>query len=135
MTALEQKARSLDVSVVSDIDKATRVFPVVVTLDASDGRLAPGMSVRARIPVGANEPQLAVPVDAIVHSRMGQAVFKVGAPPPGGGLPQAMRVPVQVLFEENGDAFVSSSDLDEGEMVVVRGQSTTVSEYSAHHES
>lgn len=121
VTALGRTVPSLEIRVVADVNTATRIFPVIVTLDASSGELAPGMSIRARIPVGTDEPRLAVPSDAIIHSRMGEALFKVGTPPTGGGLPLAVRVPVEILFEADGLAFVSSAALTEGDSIVVEG--------------
>ncbi|MEZ5323931.1 MAG: efflux RND transporter periplasmic adaptor subunit [Verrucomicrobiales bacterium] len=121
VTSLGKTVPSIDVQVVADVDTATRVFPVIVTLDADANSLAPGMSVRASIPIGSNEPRLAVPTDAIVQSRLGEAVFKVGAAPAGGGLPPAVRVPVKVLFEADGLAYLDAPELAENDSIVVEG--------------
>ena len=121
VTAVGKTVPSIDVQVVADVDTATRIFPVIVTLDADANDLAPGMSVRASIPIGSNEPRLAVPTDAIVQSRLGEAVFKVGAAPAGGGLPPAVRVPVKVLFEADGFAYLDAPEVTENDSVVVEG--------------
>jgi RND family efflux transporter MFP subunit len=119
--ALGKNVKSTKVQIVADIDKATRIFPVIVTLTDDTNELTPGMAVRARIPIGSNGKRLAVPTDAVVHSRLGEAVFKAGTPPAGGGMPPAIRVPVEVLFEADGLAFLSAEDLAEGDSVVVEG--------------
>ena len=121
VTAVGKTVPSIEVQVVADVDTATRIFPVIVTLDADANDLAPGMAVRARIPIGSNEPRLAVPTDAIVQSRLGEAVFKVGAAPAGGGLPPAVRVPVNVIFEADGVAYLDAPELAENDSVVVEG--------------
>jgi RND family efflux transporter MFP subunit len=121
VTALGETVPSQNVKIVPDIDTATRIFPVIVTLDSSAGRLAPGMSIRARIPVGANDPKLAVPVDAVVYGHMGQSIFKVGPSASADSLPPAVRVAVEILFEDGGLAFVSAEDLTENDRVVIEG--------------
>lgn len=119
--SLGKQFASKSISFVADVDTATRIFPIIVTLDDAEDELAPGMSIQASIPIGTDEPRLAVPTDAIVYSQMGEAVFKVGTPPPGGGMPPAVRVPVQVLFESNGQALLAAPELAEGDSVVVEG--------------
>lgn len=112
------KTTALSVRQVADIDATTRLFPVVALIDDLDGKLMPGLSVRADIPVGEREERLAVPVDAVIETIAGASVFKVV---PGKGMPIAEKVPVEVLFREGTTVYVSSDQLKPADQVVVEG--------------
>lgn len=113
-----QKVKALSVRQVADIDATTRLFPIVAEIDDLDGALAPGLSVRAEIPVGERRERLAVPVDAVIETVSGASVFKSV---PGEGMPVAVKVPVEVLFREGTTVFVESEQLKPGEQVIVEG--------------
>ncbi|MDF1861153.1 MAG: efflux RND transporter periplasmic adaptor subunit [Verrucomicrobiales bacterium] len=105
---------------VADIDPVTRLFPVVVEVDNSNGLLAPGLSVHTELPVGEEEELPAVPVDAVIETFEGASVFRVSKAE-GGGLPIAEKVSVAVRFRENGLVYLEPGSLRPGEKVVVEG--------------
>ncbi|MEM6915755.1 MAG: efflux RND transporter periplasmic adaptor subunit [Verrucomicrobiota bacterium] len=109
---------ALSIRQVADIDATTRLFPIVVEIDDLDGKLVPGLSVRAEIPVGDRSERLALPVDAVLETISGASVFKSV---PGESLPVAMKVPVEILFREGTTVYVRSGQLKPGESVVVEG--------------
>ena len=76
---------------------AARTFPVKVRLNDPDGKLKPGMSVTARVPMGQRVDVLTVPSDAVHQSAAGAVIWVEvnGA---------AMPVAVKVLFSE-GDRY------------------------------
>lgn len=112
------KTRALSIRQVADIDATTRLFSVVALVDDLDGKLMPGLSVRAEIPVGEREERLAVPVDAVIETIAGASVFKAA---PGEGMPIAVKVPVEILFREGTTVYVSSAQLKPADRVVVEG--------------
>jgi len=94
-------------------DPRARTFPVRVLLPNADGRLLPGMAVRARVPISEGHEALAVPSDAIVRMPTGAVVFAVRDG-------TAVLVPVREGLADG--AFVEvTGDLAEGDRVVVRG--------------
>jgi RND family efflux transporter MFP subunit len=105
---------------VADIDPVTRLFPVVVEIDNSNGLLAPGLSVHTELPVGEEEELPAVPVDAVIETFDGASVFRVSETG-SEGLPIAEKVPVAVRFRENGLAYLEPGSLQPGSKVVVEG--------------
>ena len=76
---------------------AARTFPVKVRLTDPDGKLKPGMSVTARVPMGQPVDVLTVPSDAVNQTASGAVVWVEF-----NGV--AMPVAVKVLFSE-GDRF------------------------------
>lgn len=105
---------------VADIDPVTRLFPVVVDLDDQGGKLLPGLSVHADMPVGEREELPGVPVDALIETFQGASVFRA-ATSPDQDLPVAERVPVEVQFRENGLVFLKAGSLRPGDKVIVEG--------------
>jgi len=97
------------VSVRPDGYAASRAFPVKVRLRDPEGRLKPGMSVTANLPVSAQREHVTVPRSAVLFGPAGAAVWY--AMKAGGGGPDAlaeaatgppaymaMSEPVRVLF-------------------------------------
>ena len=99
------------VSVRPDGYAASRAFPVKVRLRDPEGRLKPGMSVTANLPVSAEREHVTVPRSAVLFGASGAAVWYAmaagdapGRPDAGDGAApgppahMAMSEPVQVLF-------------------------------------
>jgi membrane fusion protein (multidrug efflux system) len=61
----------------SVVDEATRNIQVQATLANPDGRLRPGMFVRAEVVLGAPQPIVALPGSAISYAPYGDSVFVV----------------------------------------------------------
>ena len=98
------------VSIRPDGFTASRSFPVKVRLSDPDGRLKPGMSVTAHLPVTAEREHITVPRDAVLFGPAGAVVWYARVAGGGGrgygpegaadGPPafMAMSEPVRVLF-------------------------------------
>ncbi len=100
--------------VVPDADRLSRLFPVRVALDNSEGLLRPGMSVIGSVPVGRVERLLTVHKDAILRDDAGEYVYF-----DAGG--QAMVARIERLFASRERVAVRSSMLRDGAMLVVKG--------------
>ncbi|MFP4223545.1 MAG: efflux RND transporter periplasmic adaptor subunit, partial [Phycisphaeraceae bacterium] len=104
---------------------AARTFPVKIRLDDRDGRLKPGMSVTAQLPLTQSEDRLTVPRDAIVRGPAGTVVWT--AQEGGGETPVAAPVSVEVLFARQDRYAVepegspTGATLEPGTRVVTQG--------------
>jgi RND family efflux transporter MFP subunit len=81
---------------VPDVHSRTRTFPLVLTLDDQAGRLAPGMSVDAWLPVGPRKRWLTVPKNAVIRNGRAAYVYKIVEQD---GQSTAAQSPVQIAFE------------------------------------
>lgn len=88
---------------------SARTFPVKVRLADQDGKLKPGMSVTAKVPMGQHVDVLTVPSDAVNQSASGAVVWVEmnGA---------AMPVAVEVLFSDGDRYAVRPIQTDGGPM-------------------
>lgn len=77
VAALEQSRAAEVTEVVPVSDPAARTFPVRARLDNADGRLAPGMSARARLRLDTGERGIVVPRDALIRYPDGRVVVWV----------------------------------------------------------
>ena len=121
-TGMETSVKNL--SPVADIDPATRLFAVIATVDDLDGKLAPGMSIHAELPVGKKAPRLSVPADAIIIEREQPYIFRAAAPSgeaSQGRMPAAEKIAVTELYRRDGMVFIESDFLNEGDLVVTEG--------------
>ncbi len=100
-------------SIVPDADPQARTFRVLFKVDNPDGKLMPGLSVRAHLPTGQTMQGLTVPKDAVQITPAGSVVYANR----GGA---AAQVPVIVRFPA-GDRFVIDAALRPGEQVVIEG--------------
>jgi len=96
-------------------DRRARTFPVRIRLEDREGRLKPGMSVRAAVPLGDKKPQLTVPRDGLLREPGHGVVWVVSEG-------RAEPVRVEVLFRE-GDRFAIRAEgrLEAGTPVVIEG--------------
>lgn len=106
-------------SLVPDIEGRSRLFNLIAHIPDPENRLAPGSSVEARVPLGKPEPRLVISSDAILQSFSGTYVFVPS--PTGDGPPISKKVPVEVLFERQGESIISSEELKPGDQVIVEG--------------
>ncbi|MCC6406236.1 MAG: efflux RND transporter periplasmic adaptor subunit [Planctomycetes bacterium] len=130
-------AKATIVAVDARVDEATRNTWARARLDGGAGRLSPGASVRVRVPIGAPEAAVVIPVNALRKGPAGDHVYVV-EPDAQGALRAHVR-PVQsgallgdtVLIEQGlaaGDVVAASGSfkLREGVLVVVAGTEAPV---------
>ena len=78
---------------------------------------------RGLLPVGKLEPHWRFSTDALIRSASGEFVYVVENPEKEGELRGARRVPVEIAFERDNQAYVnvSSGAFSEGDRVIVEG--------------
>jgi len=106
-------------SLIPDVEGRSRSFQLIAHIPDPDNKLTPGTSVEASVPLGKPESRLVISADAVLLSYSGTYVFipeKTGEGPP-----IAKRVPVEVLFERNGQAVLAPGELKAGDQVIVEG--------------
>jgi len=120
LSASGRKITASKLTTVPEADTSSRTLQMVAVLPNSDSSLVPGLSISAELPVTEALPRLTVPVNAVVQSYSGPGVFipekSLNSP-----MPAAKRIPITVIFQENGQAFIESSELKEGDQVIVEG--------------
>lgn len=121
---IDEPLTSLSLKQVRDVHERTRTFPLVLTLDDRGGRLAPGMSVQAWLPVGELEPRLTVPKDAVIRNGRSAYVYKAVAQ---GEQTIAVQTPVEVSLTAGDDVALASDRLAEGDRVIVEGNERILS--------
>lgn len=93
---------------------ATHTFPVIVTIDNSDGRLGSGMLVRVRLSLKEKFSSLAVSKDAIIRQGMQTMIYTVVEG-------KAEQISVITSFALGHMIAVKGEGLSEGMPVVVKG--------------
>lgn len=106
--------------VIPDVDPRSRRYTLIVELEPGSHPLAPGMSVTAQVPSARLTQQLRMPTDAVLRDGGGYFVYKV-VPNPRGDGQFVVPVTVTVGFGRGDDLYVDSSDLVDGDRVVVEG--------------
>jgi multidrug efflux pump subunit AcrA (membrane-fusion protein) len=104
---------------IPDVDGRSRLFVLVAHIPDPGNRLTPGLSVEASVPLGKPRPRLVVSTDAVMRGYSGTHVFV--PKDTGKGPPLASRVPVEVLFEREGEAVLKDGALEPGTPVIVEG--------------
>jgi multidrug efflux pump subunit AcrA (membrane-fusion protein) len=100
------------------------MFTVVATLDNSDQKLAPGLSLTGRVPIGKNVPHLVIPVDAVLRTQRGNFIFRAKKTADTSAMSSAERIPVAISFEREGQAYIlpdADTALKNGDQIVVEG--------------
>jgi len=106
-------------SLVPDVEGRSRSFYLIAHIPDPDNKLTPGTSVEATVPLGVPQKRLVISADAVLTSYNGTYVF---IPKPAEkGPPLATRVPIEVLFERNGQAVLAPGELKPGDAVIVEG--------------
>jgi membrane fusion protein, multidrug efflux system len=96
-----------------EADRMTGKFKMELEIDNPDGKLRSGVIGRARIPKNVLQDIVAIPRDAVLHSRAGTSVFVVDGD-------RASRRSVQ-LGVDQGALVTVKSGLVQGDRLVVRG--------------
>ena len=104
------------------INEQTRNVQVQATFDNANGKLRPGMFVKADIGLGAGESAVTVPTSAIKYAPYGDAVFIVEqVKGPKGDQYLGVRQQFVKLGSSRGDQVAIVSGLKDGEQVVPSG--------------
>ncbi len=101
------------VDIDSRIDPATRTFMARALVPNEDDRLRPGMSFRVTVDVP-GIPYPVVPETGVQWGADGAYVWSVADN-------RAQRVPVSIVQRQQGEILVESSELAEGDLIVVEG--------------
>lgn len=101
-------------AIIPDADPLSRLFPVRLTIDNSDGDLAPGMSVTGLVPTGVRGDALTVHRDSVRIDDLGEYVYVDRA-----GVAGVARV--QTLYTVNDRVVIRPGDIRPGDRVVVEG--------------
>jgi membrane fusion protein (multidrug efflux system) len=100
------------------IDPATRNAIVRARIDGAGHAPSPGSSVRVRVPVGAAQKAVAVPVSALRKGPQGDQVFVITQDKDGRTRAHAQQVESGAMF---GDEVVIHTGLTAGERVAASG--------------
>ena len=106
-------------SVIGDVEGRSRRFNLIARIPDPENLLTPGTSVEAVVPIGKPELSLVVSSDAVLKSYAGSYVYV--AAPQESGPPIATRIPVEVMFERDGEAVLAPGGLKVGDSVIVEG--------------
>src|SRR5690606_9208199 len=108
------------VRVVGDVDPRSRRFVLIADLTTGEHPLAPGMSVTAFVPTGAEVERILVPTDALVRDTGGYLVY-VLQPGPAGHVAVPVGVRVLHVADPKTTVLEHTPALRSGNLVVVEG--------------
>lgn len=108
-----------DLALVPEVTGRSRRFLLVAKVADPDGRLTPGSSVRAEVPLGGPMKRFVAPGDAVLRSYAGTHI--VIPAPTEGGPTLAKKVPIKVLYERKGEAIFTAEGLKPGDLIIVEG--------------
>lgn len=120
LEATGEQLTSTDTRSVPKVDEKSRMFALIARLDNSEGRLAPGMSIRGWVPTGQSADHLTISKNAILRNDIGPYVYVVRSSG-GDAPPQAMPVNVNVLFSLMERVVIRSPAIAPGDLLVVEG--------------
>ena len=106
------------VAIDARVDPTTRNAWVRAQIDGSDGKLAPGASVRVRVPLGRPSRIVAIPVSALRKGPEGDHVFVIAADEQGKMRAHVRRVESGAIL---GDEVLIQSGLAVGDQVAASG--------------
>jgi RND family efflux transporter MFP subunit len=114
ISALDLEIESRITQIIPDADRLSRLFPVRIVLSNLDGRIRPGMSVTALVPIGRSEEALTVHKDAILRDDAGEFIFFNA-----GGVAAVARV--ERLFATRDRVAIRAPSAGPGMGAVVKG--------------
>lgn len=119
INAIGDEVESKSLRIIPDIDMRARTFKMVASLDNTDGRMLPGMSVTAWIPTSSREKRLLVDKDAVLQRQGGDYLIKTAGNETDGYT--ALQIPVTILFELGDHIALQTPDLKPGDYVIIEG--------------
>ena len=106
----------------SVVNEATRNIQIQATIANADGKLRPGMFVKANVALGAGTSAVTVPTSAIKYAPYGDSVFIVeDVTSPKGQKYLGVRQQFVKLGPSRGDQVAVVSGLKDGEQIVTSG--------------
>jgi membrane fusion protein (multidrug efflux system) len=116
------KATGRVTAVDSLVNEATRNVQIQATIENADGKLRPGMFVRAETGLGAGQSVVTVPTSAILYAPYGDSVFVVeNVKDPKGQSYLGVRQQFVKVGASRGDQISILTGLKDGEQVVSSG--------------
>lgn len=106
-------------SLIPDVEGRSRRFILIAHIPDLENTLTPGSSVEASVPLGSPRKQLVISADAILKSYSGSHVYVPETTVEGP--PTARQVPVELLYERNGESVIAEGTLKAGDQVIVEG--------------
>jgi membrane fusion protein (multidrug efflux system) len=104
------------------VDVKTRTVQVQATLSNPDGRLRPGMFVRAELIVGATRSLVTLPASAVSYAPFGDSIFIVtDLKDPSGKPYRGVRQQFVKIAATRGDQVAIQSGVNQGDEVVTSG--------------
>jgi membrane fusion protein (multidrug efflux system) len=104
------------------VNEATRNIQVQATLANPEGKLRPGMFVRAQVVLPATSAVVAVPASAINYAPYGDSVFIVAdMKGPNGKTYRGVHQQIVKLGADRGDQIAVTSGVETGQEVVTSG--------------
>ncbi|NOG85973.1 MAG: efflux RND transporter periplasmic adaptor subunit [Candidatus Scalindua sp. SCAELEC01] len=110
---------SENIRVVPDVDPRSRRYILIAVLKLKEHFLTPGMSVTATIPTNEKGDYLVIPTDSVMRDSGGEFAYKIGRERDGNSI--AVPVSLRVHFAIDDGLCIESSDLREGDLIVVEG--------------
>ncbi|MDR4504030.1 MAG: efflux RND transporter periplasmic adaptor subunit [Candidatus Scalindua sp.] len=113
------QVESENIRIVPDVDPRSRRYILIAVLKSKEHFLTPGMSVTATIPTNEKGDYLVIPTDSVMRDSGGEFAYKIGRGSDGN--PVAVPVSLRVHFAIDDGLCIESSDLREGDLIVVEG--------------
>lgn len=106
-----------------DLDTATRSVRLRATLENADGRLRPGMFVRAEVVLPEEQPVVVVPATSVLNAPFGNSVYVIETKPASTNGPAGLVVRQQFVRtgRMRGDFIAVETGVKPGEKVVSTG--------------
>lgn len=112
------------IAVVPDADTLSRMFPIRLSVPNKDGKLKPGMSLKASVPTGEKAQRLTVHKDAILRDAGGEYVY-IAAPFQSEANPairgQAAPARVRTVFAFADRVVIQPGQVQDGSLIVTEG--------------
>ena len=100
------------------VDPLSRSFQWTAPLMAGKNNVCHGSAVFAQVPTSEKEELLWIPTDAVLKNDAGAFVYKVLAGPAG---KMVLPRPIQVIYRQDGKAFIQRGALQIDDQVVIEG--------------
>lgn len=115
----DESIKADKISIIPDVEGRSRNFNLIAHIPDPENLLTPGSSVEASVPLGLPSKQLVISADAILKSYSGNHVYVPDTS--NEGPPTAKQIPVELLYERNGESILAEGALKAGDQIIVEG--------------